>query len=129
MCDDSWDYYDAAVVCRQLGFGTLGQPQKLGSVLTKHNICILKVKTSTPTIPFFSTGAFSQGGSFYGQGSGPVHLDDVECEGIEDALINCSRRRFGFVGSNCRTHSEDASVVCPTCKLLKSLQLVLVDVY
>ena len=81
---------------------------------------------STSTILTFSTGASSQGGSFYGQGSGLVYLDDVKCDGIEGALINCSRRRFGFVDSNCRTHSKDASVICPTCKLLKSLKLVLV---
>ena len=43
----------------------------------------------------------------FGEGSGPIHLDDVECAGTEQRLVDCIHRRF----NNC-DHSEDAGVVC-----------------
>lgn len=58
------------------------------------------------------TGAVAHSGSRYGPGTGPAYLDNVNCAGSESALISCGRRRFGDVSSNCRTHLEDASVVC-----------------
>ena len=48
----------------------------------------------------------------FGQGEGPIHLDDVLCRGNETTLISCPRHRDIAVGtSNCR-HSEDVGLRC-----------------
>ncbi|XP_046558298.1 deleted in malignant brain tumors 1 protein-like [Haliotis rubra] len=43
----------------------------------------------------------------YGQGVGPIHLDDVQCDGDEERIDRCRMTTI----SNC-LHSEDASVIC-----------------
>ena len=50
----------------------------------------------------------------FGQGRGPILLDNLQCTGTESSLLGCSHRGIG-VFSSC-SHSEDAGVVCPPCK-------------
>jgi hypothetical protein len=45
----------------------------------------------------------------YGQGIGPIHLDDVNCTGSEASVDQCTH---GGVGNHNCDHSEDAGVVC-----------------
>ncbi|KAM9211327.1 LOW QUALITY PROTEIN: scavenger receptor cysteine-rich domain-containing protein DMBT1-like [Leptosomus discolor] len=76
VCDDNWDEEDAAVVCRQLGCGTV---------------------VSAP------------GTAWFGQGRNAIWLDDVNCTGREDALLECLARPWGTHNWD---HGEDAGVVC-----------------
>ena len=48
-------------------------------------------------------------GNMYGPGSGPIWLDDVDCDGTDIHIIQCGRRGWGK--ADC-THSEDISIYC-----------------
>lgn len=45
----------------------------------------------------------------YGVGNGPIHLDDLDCIGSEENLLECSADQRG--DHDC-THEEDAGVKC-----------------
>ncbi|XP_048472153.1 neurotrypsin [Rhincodon typus] len=47
--------------------------------------------------------------AYFGEGHGPIHLDNVRCTGHENSLDECSTPGFGI--HNC-WHGEDAGVIC-----------------
>lgn len=51
-------------------------------------------------------------GSWYGEGSGVVLMDVVECQGDELRLVDCVFRGWGVVNTHCTSHTRDVSVHC-----------------
>ncbi|XP_033891791.3 neurotrypsin-like [Acipenser ruthenus] len=47
--------------------------------------------------------------AYFGEGKGPIHIDNVKCTGNERSLADCIKQPIGM--HNCR-HSEDAGVIC-----------------
>lgn len=47
--------------------------------------------------------------AYFGEGTGPIHADNVKCSGEERSLADCIKQAPGT--HNCR-HSEDAGVIC-----------------
>lgn len=50
----------------------------------------------------------------YGPGEGPVYLEDLQCTGRENSLLECSHPPVGSVSRFCGTHRNDISVQCLT---------------
>lgn len=57
---------------------------------------------------------FARNQAYYGQGTGPIHFDNIRCQGNEAVITNCT-----FVGLDASEdfHSEDAGCICFKCKL------------
>ena len=57
----------------------------------------------------FGPANAARGEVFYGQGSGKIWLDDVNCTGTELTIEDCSHNGWG--NKNC-THIQDVGIQC-----------------
>ena len=62
-----------------------------------------------PPSSFLSPAAIAVSRAHYGEGSGPIFLDNVACSGREERLTDCVHN--GLLEHNCG-HHEDAGVYC-----------------
>ena len=109
VCDDAWGVNDATVVCRQLGYADISEfiVHMLKSCLKPH----LKplILFGTICINFYQTDATAYSFARFGQGSGPIYLDQVGCTGTEAMLGDCPANPIGV--HDC-SHFEDAGAGC-----------------
>lgn len=61
----------------------------------------------------FSNASSAPHGATYGQGSGYIWMDDVNCQGAEASLFDCNHLQTWALNYRC-SHTEDAGVVCVT---------------
>lgn len=69
----------------------------------------------------YNGSAVGLGNAHFGEGTGPIFLDDVTCTGNEDSITTCSFAGYGQ--SDC-DHTEDASVICDAGHQNVSIRLV-----
>ena len=58
----------------------------------------------------FGSSGIPQTRAYFGQGLGPIWLDNIKCIGNESILATCSH--LGLNISRSCTHHEDAGVIC-----------------
>ena len=69
---------------------------------------LMQINQLLLSVLLFFAGATAYSNAYFGQGSGPILLDNVACSGSENALVNCS---FDSHTGDCY-HSDDAGVRC-----------------
>ena len=98
VCDDYWTDIESDVACRAVGYAGGAERSGRGSDQFRR--------------------------AHFGQGTGAIWLDDVNCEGDEASPLMCLHRGVGV--NNC-THTEDVGVRCSTTTTPRVVSIELSD--
>ncbi|XP_052236894.1 deleted in malignant brain tumors 1 protein-like [Dreissena polymorpha] len=63
------------------------------------------------TFGFSKSTGVNRRGAYFGEGVGPILMDDVICTGSETLLTDCSHSRDHIATGEC-SHSEDQGIEC-----------------
>ena len=58
------------------------------------------------------TGAIPYSNAYFGRATGVFLVDNVQCQGREEKLLDCSKNAVGVLRTYC-DHSDDVGVQCP----------------
>ena len=81
----------------------------VSSVGIKKVVCTTVITTATWILYHSCSHGVPKTSAFYGQGSGQIWMDNLQCTGTEQSLEYCNFRTWG--SHNC-AHNEDAGVEC-----------------
>ena len=104
VCNDLFGKDDAAVACRQLGYSSSGIKYSIILPIIYSNFCYNFI---------IGASVVTSSNSIFGQGTGPVILNRLQCTGLEYRLFDCVHR--GLIVHSC-SHTKDAGVRCRTGK-------------
>ena len=79
-----------------------------------ENFLLLVITDDEFATNYYTAGALAFSTSYFGQGIGPILMDNVLCNGSESSLLECNH----LSQSNC-VHREDAGVRCRGNKIHK----------
>ncbi|XP_071095020.1 uncharacterized protein [Haliotis cracherodii] len=91
VCDTTWDVKDAAVICSMLGYSD------------------------------FTSGGSIQRQAAFGEGTGPIWLNNLTCLGSEATITQCPLG--GWRADDCG-HNHDAGVTCSSAQLPNNFLLI-----